>query len=136
MGRIINKKPMSTPIHFENSEEIGCYMKLTNTYCLVGAGFSDSHYETIHSALAGQMPVIPITIDGMHVFGRMCAGNSKGLIVPESITEEEMAVLESKLPRGVCVAKVDERFNALGNVIVANDIVALIHPDLDENTEN
>ena len=127
---------MSTPIHFESSEEIGCYMKLTNTYCLVAAGFSDSQYERINSELAGQIPVIPITIDGMSVFGRMCAGNSKGLIVPESTTDEEMAVLESKLPRGVRVAKVDERFSALGNVIVANDSVALIHPGLDEKTES
>lgn len=127
---------MSTRIHFESSDEVGSHMKLTNTYCLVAAEFSDAIYEVIRSGLDGQIPVIPITINGMKSFGRMCAGNSKGLIVPESTTDEEIAVLKAQLPRTVRIAKVDERYSALGNVIVANDSVALIHPDLEETTES
>jgi len=32
--------------------------------------------------------------------------------------------------------KVDEKLSALGNCIVCNDHVALIHPDLDKDTED
>ena len=79
--------------------------------------------------------MIPITIAGMKIIGRMCTGNSKGLIVPQSITDQEETVLRSMLPKEVKLAKVDEKLSALGNVIVANDKVALLHPDIDDSTE-
>jgi translation initiation factor 6 (eIF-6) len=33
------------------------------------------------------------------------------------------------------VQRIDERLSALGNCIVCNDYVALIHPDIDRETE-
>merc|ERR1711920_657958 len=39
------------------------------------------------------------------------------------------------LPEKVKVQKVDERMSALGNVIACNDYVALVHADLDKETE-
>ena len=39
------------------------------------------------------------------------------------------------MPDNVTIKKVDEKLSALGNVIVANDRVALLHPDIDEETE-
>ena len=109
-------------------------MKLTNTYCLVAAGFADSTYDAIQSEL-GDFPVIPITIAGMKIVGRMVAGNKNGLLVPSSITEEEENVLKAKLPSSVTLKKIDDKLSALGNVIIANDRVALLHPDVDAETE-
>ena len=34
------------------------------------------------------------------------------------------------------IAKVDDNLSALGNVIVANDRVALLHPDISDKTES
>ena len=127
---------MASRLKFESSVEVGCFMKLTNTYCLVAAGYSEATYETIEAEIGHTgVPVIPITIAGMRIIGRMCAGNSKGLIVPNSITEEEEKVLKSHLPDSVKLTKVDEKLSALGNTIVANDKVALLHPDIDDMTE-
>merc|ERR1712110_1036384 len=39
------------------------------------------------------------------------------------------------LPESVKVQKVDERLSALGNCIACNDYVALVHTDLDRETE-
>jgi translation initiation factor 6 len=39
------------------------------------------------------------------------------------------------LPAEVALQRVEERLSALGNVIVCNDYVALVHPDLDRETE-
>ena len=39
------------------------------------------------------------------------------------------------LPDEVVVQRIDERLSALGNCIVCNDYVALIHPDVDRETE-
>jgi translation initiation factor 6 len=76
-----------------------------------------------------------MTIAGTKIIGRMCAGNKYGLLVPTSVTDEEWNVLSSSLPNGVKLAKVDEKLSALGNVISCNDRTALIHPDIDEETE-
>jgi len=39
------------------------------------------------------------------------------------------------LPDNVALQRVEERLSALGNVIACNDHVALVHPDLDRETE-
>lgn len=43
--------------------------------------------------------------------------------------------IRNSLPDSVKVQRVEERLSALGNVIVCNDHVALVHPDLDQETE-
>ena len=58
-------------------------------------------------------------------------GNSKGLLVPSSTTDTELRHLRNSLPDEVVVQRVEERLSALGNVIVCNDHVALVHADLD-----
>lgn len=39
------------------------------------------------------------------------------------------------MPDQVAIQRVEERLSALGNVIACNDYVALVHPDLDRETE-
>ena len=43
--------------------------------------------------------------------------------------------MRNSLPEKVKVQRVEERLSALGNVICANDHVALVHPDLERETE-
>jgi translation initiation factor 6 len=81
------------------------------------------------------MPVFPASIGGLNIIGRMCAANSNGLILPNSCSDEEMEQIEMNMPKGVNVTRVDERLNALGNSILCNDFVAIIHPDMSLETE-
>ena len=46
-----------------------------------------------------------------------------------------MQHLRNSLPDSVKIQRVEERLSALGNVIACNDYVALVHPDLDKETE-
>ena len=39
---------MAVRAHYENSNEIGVYGKLTNTYCMVGVGGSQNFYRLVH----------------------------------------------------------------------------------------
>lgn len=43
--------------------------------------------------------------------------------------------MRNSLPDSVAVQRVEERLSALGNVIACNDYVALVHPDIDRETE-
>lgn len=44
--------------------------------------------------------------------------------------------MRNSLPDGVVIQRVEERLSALGNCIAANDHVALVHTDLDRETED
>lgn len=65
----------------------------------------------------------------------MTAGNRRGLLVPIQTTDQELQHLRNSLPDTVKVQRVEERLSALGNVICCNDYVALVHPDIERETE-
>lgn len=44
-------------------------------------------------------------------------------------------MIRNSLPESVRIQRVEERLSALGNVIAANDHVALVHPEVDQVTE-
>merc|ERR1712117_855550 len=50
-------------------------------------------------------------------------------------TDQEISHLRNHLPESVRVHKLEERLSAMGNIIACNDYVALVHPDLDKDTE-
>ncbi len=69
------------------------------------------------------------------IVGRLTVGNRHGLLVPSSTTDQELQHIRNSLPDNVRLRRCEERLSALGNVIACNDYVALIHPDLDKETE-
>mmetsp|Transcript_52395 Transcript_52395/g.104947 ORF Transcript_52395/g.104947 Transcript_52395/m.104947 type:complete len:247 (+) Transcript_52395:53-793(+) len=126
---------MATRVQFENNNEVGVFSRLTNGYCLVGIGGSENFYSVFESELADHIPVIHTSIAGTRIIGRMCVGNSKGLLLPNTTTDQEMLHIRNSLPEKVVVQRVEERLSALGNCICTNDYVALTHTDLDRETE-
>ena len=61
--------------------------------------------------------------------------NRKGLLVPTSTTDQELQHLRNSIPDEVKIQRIEERLSALGNVICCNDHVALVHPDIERETE-
>lgn len=120
---------------YESSSDIGVFARLTNTYCLVGIGASENFYSIFEGELSDHIPVIHTSIGETRIIGRLTTGNRNGLLVPSSATDQELQHLRNSLPDSVKVRRVDERLSALGNVITCNDYVALVHPDLDKETE-
>jgi len=127
---------MSTRVSYEGSSDAGVFACLTNTYCLVGAiGTAKNFFSTFEGELADKIPVVPCSIAGTRIVGRLCAGNRHGLLLPSTTTDQEVAHIRNALPTEVKVKVVEERLSALGNVICCNDYVALVHPELDKETE-
>lgn len=126
---------MATRAQFENSNDVGVFAKLTNAYCLVAQGGSENFYSVFESELADHIPVIHTTIAGCRIVGRLTAGNKNGLLVPSTTTDQELLHIRNSLKKEVKVERVEEKLSALGNCIVCNDHVALVHPDLDKDTE-
>ena len=126
---------MAVRVQFENNNEIGVFSKLTNSYCLVAIGGSENFYSVFESELAEVIPVVHASIAGCRIIGRMCVGNRHGLVVPSSTTDQELQHIRNCLPDAVKIQRIEERLSALGNVVACNDYVALVHPDLDRETE-
>ncbi|KAJ2746316.1 Eukaryotic translation initiation factor 6 [Coemansia sp. BCRC 34301] len=126
---------MAVRAQFENSNEIGVFSKLTNSYCLVAIGGSENFYSVFEGELGDVVPVVHTSIAGTRIIGRLTAGNRRGLLVPNSTTDQELQHLRNSLPDSVAIQRIEERLSALGNVIACNDYVALVHPDLDRETE-
>jgi len=126
---------MAIRAQFENSHEIGVFAKLTNRYCLVGTGASANFYSIFENELSDHVPVVHTSIGSTRIVGRLTAGNKHGLLVPNTTTDQELRHIRNSIPDDVVITRVEERLSALGNTVVCNDYVALIHPDLDRETE-
>jgi len=125
---------MAVRSQFESSSDIGVFAKLTNSYCLLSYGGSE-HFKVFENNLRDHVPICHCSIAGTRLIGRLSAGNRKGLLLPNTCTDQELQHIRNTLPDSVVVQRVEERLSALGNCIVSNDHVALIHPDLDRETE-
>jgi len=126
---------MAQRTQFENSSDVGVFSKLTNSYCLTAIGGSTNFYSVFEAELADVVPVVHTSIGGTRIVGRLTAGNRHGLLVPSSTTDQELQHLRNSLPEAIAIQRVEERLSALGNVIATNDYVALVHPDIDRETE-
>jgi len=126
---------MAVRCQYEGSNEIGVFGKLTNSYCLVGTGGSANFYSIFEDQLSEVIPVVHASIAGCRIIGSMVAGNRNGLLVPSTTTEVELQHLRDHLPDKVQIKRIEERLSALGNVVTCNDYVALVHPDIDRETE-
>lgn len=78
-----------------------------------------------------------VGIRSLDCFGRGTDifSNRKGLLVPTSTTDQELQHIRNTLPDEVKIQRIEERLSALGNVISTNDHVALVHPDIERETE-
>jgi len=126
---------MAVRAQFESSSEVGVFARLTNSYCLTPMGTSENFHSVFEAELTKHMPVVHCSVGGTRIVGRTTVGNRHGLLVPTITTDTELTHLRNQLPENVKVQKVEERLSALGNCIACNDYVAIVHPDLDRETE-
>jgi len=126
---------MAVRARYENTNEIGVYSKLANNYCMVGVGASENFYSVFEGELSDKIPVFHASIANSAIVGTLSVGNRRGLLVPSTTTDQELQHIRNSLPESVVLQRVEERLSALGNVVACNDYCALVHPDLDRDTE-
>lgn len=65
---------MATRCQFENSNEIGVFANLTNSYALCAIGGSENFYSVFEQELADHIPVVHTSINGGRFVGRVTVG--------------------------------------------------------------
>lgn len=111
---------------FFGSSSIGVFARATDDCVLVRRDVEDDLREELEAELG--VPAIPTTIGGSSTVGALCVGNENGLLVSNRITdaERETIAATTDLP----ITELPGRINAAGNVVLANDGGAYVHPDL------
>ena len=111
---------------FVGSSYVGVFARTTNGVLLVRPDIE----EGLVSDLAEELSVtaLPTTVAGSNTVGALAVGNENGLLVSERVTEREQETIEDTAD--VPVRELPGRINAAGNVVLANDYGAYVHPEL------
>jgi translation initiation factor 6 len=106
------------------SSLLGVFARCTEKVVLVPQDAEPDAIEVLAEGL--KVPSVRLLAGGSSVLGSLVAGNSQGFVVTHHALDAELEALRehgraSRLPA---------RINAAGNVILANDQAALVHPGL------
>lgn len=117
---------MSETIAFRGDENIGIFTRVFEDVAFVPLNTADDYREALIERLG--VEVVEVTIQGSAIIGSLLMGNSKGFVVSGLASPDEVAVLEQYRE----VLRLENTMNAAGNIILANDQIAIIHQDMPE----
>ncbi|ADD05392.1 translation initiation factor aIF-6 [Natrialba magadii ATCC 43099] len=111
---------------FAGSAYVGVFARATDSCVLVRPDVDDDIVADLTDELA--VPAIQTTVGGSSTVGALATGNENGLLVSSRVLEYERERLEADVD--LPVAELPGSINAAGNVVLANDYGAYVHPDL------
>jgi translation initiation factor 6 len=117
---------MMRTITIQESPIIGAFATCTEDIVLVPLGTSEPLREKIGQFL--QANVVETLINGSTIVGSLCRGNSNAVLVSMGSNVRGMDQID------VPVVELPGKLNAVGNVVLANDFAALVHPELSDKS--
>lgn len=114
-------------ISLYGNANVGAFIFATDKCALIPNDSPESVEREVSEAL--RVPILRTTVGGSVLLGIFVAGNSNGIILPNISTDEEIDAItaSTNLP----VAIYQGKKNALGNMVLVNDRVALVGPQTD-----
>ncbi len=111
---------------FTGSSYVGVYARATDDVLLVDPSVDDD----LTATLAAELGVEPVatTVGGSGTVGSLAVANDAGIVVSDQATDEELARIDDATDGEV--APIPGTLNAAGNVVLANDTGAIVHPEL------
>ncbi len=113
-----------TKSDFNNNPYLGVYCICSESLLIVPPAFEERKANEMKEIL--QVETLFGTISGATVLGSLAVLNSRGMVISDSVSPPK------DLPEEIAVGHVATRFNALGNLVVANDVAALCSPLLEK----
>jgi translation initiation factor 6 len=107
---------------------VGVYCVASDEFAIVTESAEPKTVKDIARTLDVQ--VVSANMAGATVIGSLVAMNSHGIIVTNFAEKRDIG----KLPKELRVGKMEEKHNAAGNNILANDHAALVHPGASNHT--
>lgn len=108
------------------SQYVGVFARATDDCVVVGPDAGEDRRDAIAAEL--EVPAVATTVGGSGTVGALVAGNVNGLLVSGRVRDHEVDRIRAVADRPV--ARLPGRMNAAGNVVLANDRGAVVHPNL------
>ncbi len=112
------------------SASIGVYSFATEKFVVVPNAVP--HKKALQIAKWLKVKLAHTSVSGSILPGAFCCANSKGLLLPISVCEEELAVLKSVFEGNITI--METKKTAYGNLVLANDFGAVVDPRFREQT--
>jgi len=110
------------------SSYVGVYVAATDSACFVRPDLDDDLAATIADELG--VTLVETMVGEAVTVGALLTGNDHGLLVSGRVTEFERERLQEATAGPV--NELPGRINAAGNVVLANDHGAFVHPELSD----
>jgi len=111
---------------FTGSSYVGVFARVADDLLLVRPDVEDELAADLGEELDAE--VLATTVGGANTVGALATGNEAGILVSERATEREKRRIAEAADREV--SELPGEINAAGNVVLANDYGAYVHPDL------
>ena len=119
---------MISKLSIFGSPYVGVYLSANDNYAIVPRGAESEVKKKIAKTL--NVEVYEAILGGSHLIGSLMVMNSKGAVITNFASEDEVKFLFDKMN----ILFVEDKINAVGNDIIANDKAALVHVDFDKET--
>ena len=106
---------------------VGVFSYTDDRISLVPVDVPEKVVETYRQALNTR--VVKASIVGTPLLGIFIAGNNNGVILPYTVSPKEYEFFSQLFGN---VAVLPSKMTAVGNIVLANDYAALIHPELSD----
>ncbi len=115
-------------VRVQGSSNLGVFVRAVADYVFLPRGSKASVVEEASQVLGKT----PLTVDvySSKLLGLFIAGNSNALLLPPIVSPSEYQTIRDSVDVEVHI--LNTNFTALGNVILANDYGALVHPKMSD----
>jgi translation initiation factor 6 len=115
---------MERTVSLAGDPNIGVFMRVFEDIAVIPPETPAELRAQMKEALSVEL--VETTIQGSPIIGSLLAGNSRAFVVSGLVTEAEAEVLSRYRP----LVRLEHTMNAAGNIILANDSFAAVHPDM------
>ncbi len=116
-------------INMGGSPNLGVAISATEKIAIVPPTILDGMVDLIGECL--DVSVIKTPISGSNLTGALTCGNSKGIVVSKYTFDNEIEIIRNE---GIEIERIPDKLTAVGNIILANDSGALVHPLLSDKS--
>ena len=111
---------------FAGSSYVGVFARATDDCLLVRPDADEDLVADMSEELG--VEALPTTVGGSGTVGALATGNENGILLSGRATDAEHDAIADTT--SLTVARLPGKINAAGNVVLANDYGAYVHPDL------
>jgi translation initiation factor 6 len=115
-------------LNISGSSVLGVFALCTDELVFVPNDVSPETVKELEESLGAV--ACRTSVSGSSIVGSLMRGNNTGIMVAGFILEKELRAIRKHIK----AARLTEELNAAGNLILANDTAALVHPDLSEKS--